>query len=114
MPGPIVTMGATIMCPHGGSAQVVAANPRVLLTGQPVGTMASVYPISGCPFQIPVGAGTKPQPCVLIQWLVPAVRVLVVGSPVILQTSSGLCNSVEGIPGGPPTVVATQPRVVAT
>ena len=46
--------------------------------------MADSYPIAGCPFQIPVGAGTKPQPCIRVQWLAPAVRV-VAGAPVILQ-----------------------------
>jgi hypothetical protein len=40
--------------------------------------------------------------------------VLVNSQPVILQTSTGLCQSVEQIPQGPPTVVAAQPRVVAT
>jgi hypothetical protein len=46
-----------------------------------------------------------------VQWLVPATRVLVNGQPAILQTSTGLCLSVEQIPAGPPTVVAIQTRV---
>ena len=114
MPGPVVTFGATIMCPHGASVMVAAPNPRVIMSGQPVATMASQFPVTGCPFQIPVGAGTKPQPCIKVLWLVPAVRVLAGGSPVILQTSTGLAQSVEGIPQGPPTVATTQPRVIAT
>jgi len=58
-----------------------------------------------------VGAGTKPQPCIRVQWLVPATRVMVNGSPAILQASSGMCFSAEGIPQGPPVVSAVQPRV---
>ncbi|HEX8246316.1 MAG TPA: hypothetical protein VF541_22625 [Longimicrobium sp.] len=110
MPGPLVHVGATIMCPHGGTAQVVPGNPRVAVSA-PVATMADAYPIVGCPFQIPVGAGTKPQPCIRVQWLAPATRVAVNGAPAILQASAGMCFSAEGIPQGPPTIAATQPRV---
>ena len=67
--------------------------------------------MAGCAFTVPPG---KPQPCVTAQWLTPATRVLINGQPPILQTSTGLCLSVEQIPGGPPMVVSTQPRVVAT
>jgi hypothetical protein len=98
------------MCPHGGTAQVVPGNPRVAVSA-PVATMADAYPIVGCPFQIPVGAGTKPQPCIRVQWLAPATRVAVNGAPAILQASAGMCFSAEGIPQGPPTIAATQPRV---
>jgi uncharacterized Zn-binding protein involved in type VI secretion len=111
MSGPVVHVGATIICPHGGPVQVLGGNPRVTLDGMPVATMADQYVVSGCAFTVP---GPKPQPCLRVQWLTPAVRVLVGGSPVILQSSSGLCFSPENIPQGPPTVVATQPRVVAS
>jgi hypothetical protein len=40
--------------------------------------------------------------------------VLINGQPAIIQTSTGLCLSPEQIPNGPPTIIATQPRVVAT
>ena len=70
--------------------------------------------VSGCPFQIPVGAGTKPQPCIKIQWIKPALRVKINGQPALLQDSSGLCQSAEQIPQGPPQVVVTQMRVKGT
>jgi hypothetical protein len=113
MPGSIVHVGATIMCPHGGTVQVAPGSARVLVSGTPAATMADSYPIVGCPFQVPVGAGTKPQPCIRVQWTTPAVRV-VAGAPVILQTSVGLCMSAEGIPQGPPTVSVVQPRVIGS
>jgi hypothetical protein len=50
----------------------------------------------------------------MIQWLMGATRVLVNGTPPVLQTSVGLCISATGSPNGPPVVVNTQPRVVAT
>jgi len=84
------------------------------VTGMPVATFADQYVIAGCPFQIPVGAGTKPQPCVKVQWLAPATRVLVNGVPPVLATSGGIAQSVEQIPQGPPVITTVQPRVVAT
>ena len=114
MPGPVVHVGASIICPHAGTVSVITSNTRVLVGGQPAATLADTYPIAGCPFQIPTPGGPKPQPCVTARWFTPATRVLVNGQPVIVQTSSGLCQSIEQIPQGPPTVVAAQPRVVAT
>lgn len=90
---------------------VIPTNTRVFAGGQPVATMADTYLVAGCAFTVP---GPKPQPCVKVQWLVPATRVFVNGQPVIIQTSTGLCLSAEQIPQGPPTIVAAQPRVIAT
>jgi hypothetical protein len=75
----------------------------------PVATMADMDMVVGCAF-----APVKPQPCVRIQWMTPATRVLVGGSPPILQTTVGICLSVEQIPNGPPIIAACQTRVVAT
>jgi len=111
MPGPIVHVGATIICPHAGPANVITTNSRVLVSGQPVATLADQFLIAGCAFTVPP---SKPQPCVRIQWLTPATRVFVNGQPVILQSSTGLCQSAEQIPQGAPIVVTTQPRVIGT
>jgi len=110
MPGPLFHVGASAICPHGGQVSTISTNTRVLVNGMPVATMADTYPIAGCAFVV----GTKPQPCVKVQWLVPAARVVVGGSPAILQTSTGLCLSAEQIPQGPPSVVAGQTRVVGS
>ena len=112
MPGPLFHVGAAAICPHGGQITTISANARVLVSGQPVATLADQYVVAGCPFTVPAGPAPKPQPCVRVQWLVPATRVFVNGQPAILQASSGLCLSVEQIPQGPPTIVATQPRVI--
>lgn len=114
MPAPIVTTASSAICTHGATVSILSANVRVKAGGAPVALANDTYTVSGCPFQIPVGPGTKPQPCVKLQWIAPAVRVRVGGQPVILQTSSGLCLSVEQIPQGPPTVVMTQIRVKGT
>lgn len=114
MATPALNTASTLLCPHGGQATIAPGSPRVKVAGQPVATMADTTTIAGCPFQVPIGTGTKPQPCVRVQWMVPAVRVRAGGSPVLLQTSTGLCLSAESIPGGPPNAVVVQPRVRAT
>lgn len=108
MPGALFHVGATAICPHGGQVTTIPTNTRVMVSGQPVAVVADTFPVAGCAFTVP---GPKPQPCVLVKWLVPATRVFVNGQPVILQTSTGIAQSAEQIPQGPPTVVATQPRV---
>jgi hypothetical protein len=110
MPGPVYHVAAAAICPHGGQVTEVPSSPRVLVSGQPVATMADRYLVAGCVFNV----SGKPQPCVRVQWLVPAARVLVNGAPVLVQTSTGLCLSPDAIPNGPPIILATQPRVIAT
>lgn len=111
MPGFLMHVGATAICPHGGQVSVIPSNARVLVGGQPVATVADTYLVAGCPFTVPPA---KPQPCIKVQWMVPATRVLVGGQPAILQDSTGLCLSPEQIPQGPPSVVLTQVRVRGT
>lgn len=113
MPGLIYHVGAQAMCPHGGQI-TASASSRVLVNGQPVATVPDPGVVAGCPFQIPTPVGSKPQPCVRVQWVVGATRVTANGKPVLIQTSTGLCLSVEQIPQGPPSIVTTQARVTAT
>lgn len=104
MPGFLLHQGATILCVHGGQAQATAPNPRVMVDGQPVVTLAAPHVVSGCPFTTPSGA---PLPCVTAQWMTSATRVMVGGQPVLLQDSQATC-----IPNGTGVTVAlTQVRV---
>jgi len=106
MPGPILHLGATVLCSHGGQATPSAPNPRVLVSGQPVATITAPYLVAGCPFVPPGGNG----PCVTGQWVVGAVRVLAGGQPVVLMTGVSTCA-----PTGTPLVpVAAQARVIAS
>ncbi|NYE25476.1 hypothetical protein [Pigmentiphaga litoralis] len=106
MPGPLLHLGATVMCMHGGTAQPTAPNPRVMLSGQPVVTMAAPYVVAGCAFVPPAGNG----PCVTAQWVTAATRVLVGGMPVVLVDSQAICA-----PTGTPLLpVAMQTRVIGS
>jgi hypothetical protein len=95
-----------MMCSHGGQALPTAPNPRVLVMGQPVTTMAAPYMVAGCAFAPPAGNG----PCVTAQWVVAATRVLVAGQPAVLLDSQAICT-----PTGTPLVpVMAQTRVIGT
>jgi hypothetical protein len=97
------------MCPHGGQIQAVSSNTRVMLSNQAATTVSDTFTVSGCPFTLPNGT---PQPCLTVQWTVPATRVMVSNQPVILQSSTGLC--IAAAPQGAPNVVSTQTKVTAT
>ena len=108
MPGSLLSISTTSICPHAGKISIISTNARVLLGGQPAATAADTYLVAGCPF---MAGPAKPQPCVLVKWLVPASRVKIGGKAAVLQTSSGICQSAEKIPQGPPNIIATQVRV---
>jgi hypothetical protein len=105
MPGPILHIGATVLCAHGGQAVPTAPVPRVTVSGQPVATIAAPYTVAGCAFP-PASGG----PCVTGQWVVGATRVLAMGQPVAIQTGVAVCA-----PTGTPLMpVVVQPRAIAT
>jgi hypothetical protein len=114
MAGPVLSVGSTLTCPHGAPAVPATGSSRVAVGGLPVVTVVDAIAVAGCPFTVPAGGGSRPQPCVRLQWLVPAARVLVGGQPLVLATSEGECFSAEGIPAGAPVVTAAQSRVVAS
>jgi hypothetical protein len=104
MPGFLVHLGATVMCAHGGQAQPTAVQPRVMVSGQPVTTLAAPYVVAGCAFPPPPAANG---PCITAQFVTAATRVMAVGLPVLLMDSQAICA-----PTGTPVIIAvTQPRV---
>jgi hypothetical protein len=95
MPGPILHMGATVLCSHGGQAVPTAPSPVVLVSGMPVATITAPYVIAGC---------------VTGQWIVGTVRVVSQGQPLAIMTGVSIC-----VPTGTPMLpVAAQTRVLAT
>lgn len=107
MPGPLLHVGATVFCSHGGQATPTAPNPRVLVSGQPAVTMPTPYMVAGCALPPPIAANG---PCVTAQWVVGATRVFSNGQPLLLATGQAVCA-----PTGTPLIVAvTQMRVNGT
>ncbi len=96
MPGYILHVGDTMMWParrsdHDRSRQ--PAGDGVGHAGRDHGRQAIL--VAGCPFVV----ANVPQPCLQVQWIVPATRVTAGGSPVIVQSSTGLCMGAA--PQGP-------------
>lgn len=105
MPGPIVHLGATVMCMHAGQATPTTPFPRVLVSGQPITTIATPYAIVGCAL-----TGTGSPPCATGQFVVGATRVFAGAAPVVVQSSTATC-----VPTGTGLIVAAaQTRVIAT
>lgn len=106
MPGPILHVGATVLCAHGGQAVPTAPSPVVLVSGMPAATVTAPYAVAGCAFVPPAGNG----PCVTAQWIVGTVRVLSQGQPLVIMSGVSICT-----PTGTPLLpVAAQTRVIAT
>lgn len=106
MPGPLLHVGATVLCAHGGTATPTVPNPRVLVSGQPTVLMSGPYAIAACPFNV----SGSPVPCVTAQWVVAALRVQSNGQPLVLMDSQAVCT-----PNGTPLMpVVAQTRVVGS
>jgi len=105
VPAPVLHVGATVLCSHGGQATPTAPFPRVTLGGQPLVTLTSPYTVAGC--SLPPNAGG---PCVTAQWTSGATRVMAGGAPVLVQSGSAVCTPT----GVPLMVVQAQVRVTAT
>ena len=106
MPAPILHIGATVLCAHGGQAIPTVPSPVVMVSGMPIATVAAPWTVAGCSFAPPAGNG----PCVTAQWVVGAVQVLSQGQPVVIMTGVAAC-----VPTGTPLMpVMAQTMVLAT
>lgn len=109
--GNTLNVSSTLMCPHGGSVQIISANVRVKVGGVPAALATDQFLIAGCPFQIPIGTGTIPSPCLTVLWVVTDLRAKVNNTPTLSQSSVGLCQNAMQVPQGTVIIVNTQPRV---
>lgn len=105
MPAPVLHLGATVLCAHGGQATPTTPFPRVLVSGQPVVNLMTPYVVMGCAL-----TGTASPPCLTGQWVMGALRVLAGGVPLVTMAGS----SVTTPTGTPMLPVVAQPRVLAT
>ena len=106
MPGPVLHVGASVQCTHGGQATPTSFVPRVAVSTQAVATIAAPYSVAACPYAPPGGNG----PCVTGPWIVGAARVKVFGQPVAIMTGSSTTT-----PSATPLLpVSAQLRVTAT
>ncbi len=107
MPGYLLHQGAITSCAHGGLAQPILVNPRVTVMGQSV-ALSAPYGIQACSNPKPPPPGAL-GPCITAQWSTTALRVKVMGQPLLLSDGSATCA-----PTGVPLIVqVTQLRVKA-
>jgi hypothetical protein len=106
MPGPLLHLGATVMCSHTGTAQPLATNPRVLVDG-----MATVlvpgpptYAIAACALSGSTG------PFCVTGLPASTTRVLSNGMPLAVALGLSSCPAT----GLPLVVTSSQTRVIAT
>jgi hypothetical protein len=105
MPGPLLHVGATVICAHGGTATPTSPSTRITINGQPAVTITPPWSIAGCSLP-PSGGG----PCVSAMWTSGATRVTSDGQPLLISTGTATCTPT----GVPLTVVSVQPKVTAT
>lgn len=103
----LLTTASALQCPHGGSVTIASTNTKVS-AGAPLALASDTFTIAGCPFQIPVGTGTVPHPCVKVQWVKTNAKATVGGTPTLSQDSQGLCLAADQVPQGPVSIVTTQ------
>jgi hypothetical protein len=101
---PLLTTTSTVICPHAGMAVLTTSNTQALVQGAPVLLLSDLHPIVGCVF----APGGVPSPCIGIQWVTGALKCAVGGTPVLLQSSTGLCVNAFQAPQGTAIVVQTQ------
>lgn len=107
MPGPLLHVGATVICAHAGQAQPTVPNPRVLVSAQPTVLQPGPWVVTGCAMPPPPGGNG---PCVTATFVTGSVRVLSLAQPLLLMDSVSIA-----VPTGTPlTPVVVQPRVIAT
>lgn len=109
----LITTASVLQCPHGGSVSIVTTNTKAKAAAS-LALVSDTFTIAGCPFQIPVGVGTVPHPCVRVQWVKPNIKTLVNGSPTLADDSVGLCLAADQVPQGPVSVVQADPKAVGS
>lgn len=88
MPGFVLHAGAAVMCMHGGQAQPMVPNLRVVVSGQPTTVMTAPWAVAGCAFNV----SGSPLPCLVATWITSATRVTSNGQPLVLMDSLALCT----------------------
>lgn len=109
MAGRALTDQATMMCPHGGTVSATASG-SMQADGGTVLLMTDSCTISGCSFQLPTTPPT-PSPCVRVQWVTGEFLATANGTPILSESSVGLCMAGTGLVQGTVQVSDTQSAV---
>ena len=108
MPTNLLNRSSSLMCPHGGTVQIVSSNTRAKAGGDYIVRAGDMFTIVGCSFTLPNGTA---HPCVRVDWLTHALRSEVGGDTPLTQSSTGLCLAGDEAPQGSVIISAVQARV---
>jgi hypothetical protein len=103
----LLNSSSVLMCPHGGTVQVITSNTRVKAAGDFLLRSSDTFTIMGCPFFL----GPMAHPCMQLQWVQPAARSKAADDFTLTEASVGLCLAVDMAPQGTVMIVFAQPRV---
>jgi hypothetical protein len=108
----VLTAAATVKCVHPGDVQVVASTSRLTVDGEPALVAGDLdgAAISGC--KLPSSTSTAPCTATVSAMSPPSTLLTVDGTPVLLDTTAGVTNSVP--PGTFSVQAAGQTRLDAT
>jgi hypothetical protein len=105
-----LTTSSTILCFHGGRANLLTANTKVFANGSPVLLESDIHPVIGCLFTLPNG---KPSPCIRIEWSAGSTKTAANSTAPLLKNSIGKCYSAENVIQGVATIANTQMKASA-
>lgn len=104
----VLDMGCTIKCPHGGAVTVIPGNVIFKAGGNFMLLSTDVMTIAGCTFTLP---NNQPSPCTTIEWKNEAKKVKINSTPVLLETSLGICKNAQNAPQGTAIITGVQKKV---
>ena len=107
MAGNMLTIAASLTCPHGATVMITPSNPTTTVDGSAIATANDTFTVVGCPFQLPTVPPT-PSPCVTVQWVVTDQRVKANNGATLSESSQGLCYSAMQVPQGPVVIQSGQ------
>jgi hypothetical protein len=103
----LLTTASVLMCPHGGTVQIISTNTQVTAGGDFLARSSDTFIIAGCTFNI----SGAPSPCVQVQWVETAEQSQTMGDFNLTEASLGLCLAATQAPQGTVLITATQPQV---
>lgn len=109
MGDPVLTVSATVTCPHGGQGTITPAQDAVVAGGT-VCTEDDLVGFTDCLFTV----GGNPSPCWTVQWQSASTTTMASGLAILTAASEGLCLNPAGVPQGPVVLTPAQAAAVAT
>lgn len=114
MGSPTLTSAAQLKCPHGATITATPTETNVTIKGAQPLKVTDTFTVAGCPFTIPAGPATIPSPCTVVIWTVPNLMTLAGQTPLLSQSSVGLCIGLIGVQGTVMVSSAGQSVVTST